>query len=128
MGKTPLNQIIMTAKLSTHILDTYHGGPAEGVAYALDFLGSSGEWVRLKEGATNADGRTEGPLLSGDALETGTYRLSFGIGSYFKKRGLTLPEPPFLDEVVLQVNLLAGESYHVPLLTSPWSYSTYRGS
>ncbi len=118
----------MTAKLSTHILDTYHGGPAGGVAYRLDFRDATGEWRCLSEGSTNADGRTDAPLLSGDALATGTYRLSFQIGAYFSGRGLALPEPPFLDEVVLQVNLQAGASYHVPLLTSPWSYSTYRGS
>lgn len=118
----------MTAKLSTHVLDTYHGGPAGGVAWKLETASGLQAWTVLLEGQTNADGRTDRPLLEGDALTTGAYRLTFSVGAYFRSRGLELPEPPFLDEVVLQVSLQAGESYHVPLLTSPWSYSTYRGS
>lgn len=118
----------MSGKLSTHILDTYHGAPAGGVFWSLDYLGGCGEWMRIGEGVTNRDGRTDEPLLIGEAMKTGKYRLTFGVGAYFEKRGVKLPEPAFLDEVVLQVSLLAGESYHVPLLASPWSYSTYRGS
>jgi 5-hydroxyisourate hydrolase len=118
-------------------LDTYHGGPGVGIAWTLETQAESGEsgsaggapgWSTLAEGVTNADGRTDGPLLEGSALQTGRYRITFQIGAYFRGRGLTLPEPPFLDVVVVQVSLQAGESYHVPLLTSPWSYSTYRGS
>lgn len=124
----------MTAKLSTHVLDTYHGGPGSGIAWTLEGPGEPGEsgappgWTILGEGVTNADGRTDGPLLEGAALATGAYRITFQIGAYFRGRGLDLPKPPFLDAVVVQVSLQAGESYHVPLLTSPWSYSTYRGS
>lgn len=117
----------MPGKLSTHVLDTYSGHPASGVSWRLYYEDSS-SWDCLSEGVTNQDGRTDGLLLEGDALRTGTYRLVFDVGSYFSTQGLTLPEPVFLGEVVLQVNLIAGENYHVPLLTSPWSYSTYRGS
>lgn len=124
----------MTAKLSTHVLDTYHGGPGAGIAWRLETPTASGDsgvsssWTQMAEGVTNADGRTDGPLLEGAALQTGTYRITFQIGAYFRGRGLDLPEPPFLDVVVVQVSLQAGEAYHVPLLTTPWSYSTYRGS
>jgi 5-hydroxyisourate hydrolase len=116
------------AKLSTHILDTYHGGPAAGVGWRLEMAAPDGQWTVLREGVSNADGRTDEPLLAGDALRSGRYRIYFAVGAYFRARGLVLPEPNFLDEVVLQVGLQSGQSYHVPLLTSPWSYSTYRGS
>lgn len=118
----------MSAKLSTHVLDTYLGCPAYGVEWALDYKDATGGWIRLKTGQTNRDGRTDEALLTGDELKTGSYRIIFEIGAYFASQGVTLPEPAFLDEVILQVGLLAGESYHVPLLASPWSYSTYRGS
>ena len=118
----------MAGKLSTHVLDTYKGAPAEGIAWALDYLNESEVWIRLTKGVTNSDGRTDGALLLDEALKTGKYRLLFEVGAYFESQQVALPDPAFLDEVVLQFNLLAGESYHVPLLTSPWSYSTYRGS
>jgi len=118
----------MAGKLSTHVLDTYHGCPAVGVAWALDFLNESGGWIRLAAGTTNADGRTQQALLQDDALQTGSYRIVFEVGNYFKEMGVAQSDPPFLDEVMLQVGLTAGQNYHVPLLTSPWSYSTYRGS
>lgn len=118
----------MSGKLSTHILDTHSGCPAGGVQWTLNFSGDSGTWIRLSEGRTNGDGRTDGPLLEGDALKTGAYRLVFDVGSYFAEKGIPLSEPAFLGKVALEVNLIAGQSYHVPLLTSPWSYSTYRGS
>ena len=115
-------------KLSTHVLDTYHGGPGVGVDWRLERRGESGDWVVLSKGVTNDDGRTDRPLLEGEALKTGTYRISFHVGAYFRKCGVPLPDPPFLDVVIVQVSLQAGKSYHVPLLMSPWSYSTYRGS
>lgn len=118
----------MSGKLSTHILDTYSGCPAAGVAWSLEFSGGDGVWSVLKSGQTNADGRNDGPVLTDDALMTGSYRFIFQIGAYYKSMGVDLPEPAFLDEVILQVNLMNGGSYHVPLLVSPWSYSTYRGS
>jgi len=118
----------MAGKLSTHVLDTYKGAPASGVAWALEYFSEPDGWIRLGEGLTNRDGRTDEPLLLDDALKTGQYRLVFEVGAYFEGQGVPLPKPAFLDEVILQVSLVAGESYHVPLLTSPWSYSTYRGS
>lgn len=118
----------MNGKLSTHVLDTYHGRPAAGMKWCLEGAPSGEGWEILASGATNADGRTDGLLLEGAALTTGRYRLTFGVGAYFEAAGLDLPEPAFLGEVVIQVNLIAGERYHVPLLVSPWSYSTYRGS
>mgnify|MGYP006234289073 CR=1 FL=1 len=118
----------MTAKLTTHVLDTYHGKPASGVCWILEFKSLEGGWNQISAGTTNEDGRTGGALIAGGALITGCYRLRFDVASYFSSNGVQLSEPPFLAEVVLQVNLVAGESYHVPLLCSPWSYSTYRGS
>ena len=118
----------MTAKLTTHVLDTYHGKPASGVCWTLELKSPAGEWSQISTGSTNADGRTGGPLVSGKDLITGCYRLRFGVANYFSSKGVQLSEPPFLGEVVLEVNLVAGERYHVPLLCSPWSYSTYRGS
>lgn len=118
----------MSAKLSTHVLDTYHGRPGAGLAWTLEKQAAGGAWERLKQGVTNADGRTDAPLLEGAALESGIYRLSFEVGAYFRSCGLKLAEPAFLEVVVVQVSLQAGAAYHVPLLTTPWSYSTYRGS
>lgn len=115
-------------KLTTHVLDTVHGSPAAGMAVTLYRL--EGDQVRpLKTLQLNADGRADGPLLEGDALLAGRYRLVFGVAAYFKARGVTLPEPAFLDEVPLDFGIAdVASHYHVPLLTSPWSYSTYRGS
>lgn len=119
---------VMTAKLTTHVLDTYNGKPASGVSWNLEFKSPDGSWVQISSGFTNEDGRTSETLISGEDLITGCYRLSYDVSAYFNKMGVQLSDPPFLGKVVLQVNLVAGESYHVPLLCSPWSYSTYRGS
>lgn len=118
----------MNGKLSTHVLDNYLGKPASGVQWSLEYFDYSGAWVELASGITNEDGRTDKMLLSGDALQTGKYKLLFNVGAYYAKLGLDLPSLPFLDIVPIQVSLLAGENYHVPLLMTPWSYSTYRGS
>jgi 5-hydroxyisourate hydrolase len=116
-------------RLSTHVLDTVNGRPAPGVAITLDRLLPDGSRRRLVETRTNADGRTDAPLLSGDGLTTGTYELSFAIGAYFRALGTALPEPAFLDIVPLRFGIADAQGhYHVPLLASPWSYSTYRGS
>ena len=113
-------------RLTTHILDTVQGGPAEGVDIRLYRVDGSRDMVA---GATsNSDGRTEEPLLEGDVLETGAYELEFDMGAYFRNRGVDLAEPPFLDTVVIRFSVRDDENYHVPLLASPWSYSTYRGS
>ena len=118
----------MTAKLTTHVLDTYHGKPASGVSWTLELEEPSGNWYQISAGLTNEDGRSSDAIISGEAMITGTYRLIFDIASYYSRMGVQLSDPPFLGKVVLQVNLVEGEGYHVPLLCSPWSYSTYRGS
>mgnify|MGYP001819522322 CR=1 FL=1 len=113
-------------KLTTHILDTANGKPASNVAIRLYRAG--GKRDLLTSSATNDDGRTDAALLKGDSMETGVYELEFDMGNYFAAQGNTLSEPPFLDTVVLRFSVRADEHYHVPLLASPWSYSTYRGS
>ena len=115
-------------RLSTHVLDTVNGRPAAGVAITLDRLDADGSRERLAQLVTNADGRTDAPLLSG-TLMPGTYELTFAIGAYFRGLGTFLPEPAFLDLVPIRFGIAEAEGhYHVPLLASPWSYSTYRGS
>jgi 5-hydroxyisourate hydrolase len=115
------------ASLSTHVLDTVHGKPAEGVVVELHRV-SGGERRILKKTVTNKDGRPLDPL-SGDDLAAGVYELRFLAGDYFRKSGLKLPDPPFLDDVILRFGIAdpAGH-YHVPLLLSAYGYSTYRGS
>lgn len=114
-------------RLTTHVLDTARGIPARGMAFALRRCGAAE--AALRHGVTNADGRCDTPLLEGDAFIPGEYALSFGVGAYFAASGMVLPEPPFLGEVVLRFGIAdAAQHYHVPLLVSPWSYSTYRGS
>jgi len=114
-------------RLTTHVLDTAHGKPGTGIAvtvYRLD-----GERREVARTITNHDGRCDRPLLEGTALEAGKYEIVFAAGDYFRALGLNLPEPPFVDEVALRFGIAdVAEHYHVPLLVSPWSYSTYRGS
>lgn len=113
-------------RLTTHVLDTAHGIPARGMRVELRSA-LSGE--RLANFSTNDDGRGNGPLLEGSALLPGRYTLTFFVADYFRARGVALPDPPFLDEVTIAFGIAdAGQHYHVPLLVSPWSYSTYRGS
>jgi 5-hydroxyisourate hydrolase len=120
----------MTGRLTTHILDTAQGKPAAGVAIELWRVSSSGERGDLLATAlTNADGRTDAPLLAGDALQAGSYELVFAIGDYFAGQPVALAEPPFLDRVPVRFGIADTDAhYHVPLLASPWAYSTYRGS
>ena len=115
--------------LSTHVLDTMHGTPAPGMGVAL-YDTSSGAPVLVKQFVLNADGRNPGGQLFDNAsLRKGTYRLVFDVAAYFRSRGVTLPDPPFLDQVALDFGVAhLDQHYHVPLLVSPWSYSTYRGS
>ena len=116
-------------RLSTHVLDTVHGKPAHDVAVELHILEPDGSWLLVTQTRTNADGRTDQPLLSGADVRTGTYMLSFRIGDYFAGQGLMQSQPPFLDLVPLRFSISDAEGhYHVPLLATPWSYSTYRGS
>jgi 5-hydroxyisourate hydrolase len=114
--------------LSTHVLDTAHGCPAAGMAVTLQRLEADGA-VTLKQVVLNQDGRADGPLLNAAEMVAGRYRLLFAVAPYFRSRGLALPEPPFLDTVQLDFGMAdAAGHYHVPLLVSPWSHSTYRGS
>ena len=115
-------------KLSTHVLDTAHGRPAAGVAITL-FRQEAGDRRLLGRFTTNADGRCDSPLLEGALLLPGTYELDFAVGDYFAAAGLVLAVPRFLDIVTVRVGIAdAGASHHVPLLVSPYGYSTYRGS
>jgi 5-hydroxyisourate hydrolase len=114
-------------RLTTHVLDTANGRPGAGIAIELYRLGPSRE--RLASAVTNSDGRCDRPLLEGDALSTGVYELVFHAGAYFAGRGQGGPAPLFLDHVVIRFGIAdANEHYHVPLLISPFSYTTYRGS
>jgi 5-hydroxyisourate hydrolase len=114
--------------LTTHVLDTMNGCPAAGLRIALYRLDGDAPQL-LRELTLDADGRAGGPLLEGDAFAAGRYRLTFEIGAYFRSRGAALPEPAFLEVVPLDFGVAdAASHYHVPLLASPWSYSTYRGS
>jgi 5-hydroxyisourate hydrolase len=116
-------------RLTTHVLDTAHGCPAAGMAVTLQRLRDDGPAETLRALTLNADGRAEGPLLEGAALLPGRYRLLFEVAAYFRSRGLVLPEPPFVDRVPIDFGIAdASAHYHVPLLASPWSFSTYRGS
>ena len=117
-------------RLSTHVLDITSGRPAQGVAVELRRIGPDGGSELVLRTVTNADGRTDAPLLAGDRFQTGTYELVFAAGDYFRTRGTSgMPEPPFLDRVPIRFGIAEPDGhYHVPLLVSPWSYSTYRGS
>jgi 5-hydroxyisourate hydrolase len=117
------------ARLSTHVLDTAAGLPAAGVRIVLHRLLDAERVELVTERVTNSDGRTDEPLLAGDTLPCGRYRLTFHAGDYFRRRGTALPDPPFVDIVELRFGIAdARGHYHVPLLVSPWSYATYRGS
>jgi len=115
-------------KLSTHVLDTTQGKPGAGVALWLYFI-DDGERALLTETVTNADGRCDRPLLEGEALRVGQYELVFAAGDYFAAQGVALPSPRFVDRVTIAFGVAdASQNYHVPLVVTPWSYSTYRGS
>lgn len=115
--------------MSTHVLDTMHGTPAAGMGVAL-FTTQGDAATLVKRFVLNADGRNaDGPLYDNASLKVGTYRLVFEVAAYFSARGVALPQPPFLDQVSIDFGVAdASAHYHVPLLVSPWSYSTYRGS
>ena len=115
--------------LTTHVLDAAHGTPAEGLTIELFRLEGENRQL-LKTVSTNADGRVDGgPLLAGEAFRAGVYELVFHAGDYLRSKGLVLPEPAFLDIVPIRFGIAdEGGHYHVPLLLSPYSYSTYRGS
>ena len=115
-------------KLSTHVLDTAHGRPAAGMKLEL-FRIAPTSLARILETKTNADGRTDSPLLEGAALEPGEYEIVFHAADYFRAAGSPMQDPPFLGTIPIRFSIAPGDAgYHVPLLCSPWSYSTYRGS
>lgn len=120
----------MAGKLTTHVLDTARGCPAADMAielWLLDF--QLDKKTLLKKVVTNADGRTDAPLLADEEFQIGVYELIFGVGEYFATHLDNLPNPLFLDRIPIQFGIAKIKShYHVPLLVSPWSYSTYRGS
>lgn len=121
----------MMGRLTTHVLDTARGCPGAGMRvelFALDDPAGTGR-RRIVSTTTDADGRCDAPLLEGEALVAGTYELVFHAGDYFRAAGADVPDPAFVDIAVLRFGIAdAGSHYHVPLLVSPWSYSTYRGS
>ncbi|WP_395059712.1 hydroxyisourate hydrolase [Polaromonas sp.] len=115
--------------LSTHVLDTMHGTPAAGMAVEL-YTTDGAQATLVKSFVLNSDGRNpDGLLYNNSSLQRGTYRLVFDVAAYFSARGVKLPEPNFLNKVSLDFGVAdTSQHYHVPLLVSPWSYSTYRGS
>jgi 2-oxo-4-hydroxy-4-carboxy-5-ureidoimidazoline decarboxylase len=123
------DRLPVAGRLSTHVLDTHLGRPAHGVAVELVELDAAGPFRTIARGVTNEDGRTAEPLIAGRPVPIGRYELRFAVGAYFAGRELDLPDPPFLDTVPLRFAVAEAEGhYHVPLLVTPWSYSTYRGS
>jgi 5-hydroxyisourate hydrolase len=115
-------------KLTTHVLNIASGVPAAGMRVELRRI-DAGTATLIGASQTNADGRCPAPLLTGAELRSGRYSLTFHVAAYFRIQGLSLGEPPFLDEVVIDFGISdPSQNHHVPLLVSPWSYSTYRGS
>lgn len=116
-------------RLSTHVLDIQAGRPAADVATELVRIGRTAAAVTVKTARTNADGRTDAPLLAGDELTTGVYEIRFHAGEYFSRARRKPAEPAFVDVVPIRFGIAdASGHYHVPLLVSPWAFSTYRGS
>ncbi|WP_424952512.1 hydroxyisourate hydrolase [Deinococcus sp.] len=114
--------------MTTHVLDTARGWPAAGLMLELYWLGEDGR-ERLLSTLTNSDGRTDAPLIARGRLTAGVYELVFDVGGYFRGSGLTGADPAFLGQVPVRFGVAdTGAHYHVPLLVSPWAYSTYRGS
>ena len=119
----------VAGRLTTHVLDTAAGRPAAGMEIELARVDAGGGRRVLRRVWTNGDGRTDGPLLAGGEFEPGVYELVFAVGAYYAGQGVELTAPPFLDQVPLRFGIADPDShYHVPLLASPWSYGTYRGS
>jgi 2-oxo-4-hydroxy-4-carboxy-5-ureidoimidazoline decarboxylase len=116
-------------RLSTHVLDTHGGRPAAGVAVELVELSELGSSRVVTRTITNSDGRTDAPLIGGRPVPIGRYELTFSVGKYFAERQVAMSDPPFLDQIPLRFSVSDPEGHlHVPLLLTPWSYATYRGS
>jgi 2-oxo-4-hydroxy-4-carboxy-5-ureidoimidazoline decarboxylase len=116
-------------RLSTHVLDTHSGRPAAGILIELTELSDLGQSRLVARATTNSDGRTDQPLIGGRPVPIGRYELMFGVGDYFAGRGVPMSDPPFLDQIPLRFSVSEPEGHlHVPLLVTPWSYATYRGS
>jgi 5-hydroxyisourate hydrolase len=116
------------ARFSTHVLDTSLGKPAAGIVVELTLVAGS-ERQLIAVSVTNADGRTDAPLFSGDRLEAGVYELTFRAGEYLRRSGVAVSAPPFLGDIVVRVGVSESTGhYHVPLLLSPYGYTVYRGS
>ena len=117
------------AGVTTHVLDVTSGRPAQGVRLELYALGEGSERRLIADVATNADGRTDKPILSADQARAGRFELLFHAGDYFRRQRAELADPPFLDVIPIRFGLADPQAhYHVPLIVSPWTYSTYRGS
>jgi 2-oxo-4-hydroxy-4-carboxy-5-ureidoimidazoline decarboxylase len=123
------DQLPVHGRLSTHVLDTTSGKPAAGIVVELIELADLGAARVVARTVTNSDGRTDRPLIGGRPVPIGRYELNFSVGDYFAARGAPLSDPPFLDRIPLRFSVSDPEGHlHVPLLVTPWSYSTYRGS
>lgn len=123
------DRLPVAGRLSTHVLDTHKGKPAAGIAVELVELAALGESRVITRTVTNSDGRTDAPLIGGRPVPIGRYELRFSVGKYFAARGVPMSDPPFLDEIPLRFSVSEPEGHlHVPLLVTPWSYATYRGS
>ncbi len=117
------------AGLTTHVLDVTRGGPAQGVRVQLYEISSDAPLRILADALTNADGRTDKPIIAASDAHAGQFELVFHVGDYFRRQGAQVAQPPFLDLIPIRFGIADPQShYHVPLLVSPWSYSTYRGS
>ena len=113
-------------QLTTHVLDTARGRPGAGIA--VELYAHDDQARLVKSVVTNDDGRTDVPLLGGDDFAPGHWELVFFVAEYFARAGVEIADPPFLDRISIRFGIAADAHYHVPLLVSPWSYSTYRGS
>ena len=123
------DKLAVYGRLSTHVLDTHSGKPAAGISIVLTELSDLGETRVIARAVTNGDGRTDQPLIGGRPVPIGRYELMFRVGEYFAGRNVPMSDPPFLDQIPLRFSVSDPEGHlHVPLLVTPWSYATYRGS
>ena len=123
------DKLSVHGRLSTHVLDTHSGKPAAGISVVLTELSNLGEARVVARAITNSDGRTDQPLIGGRPVPIGRYELMFSVGDYFVARNVPMSDPPFLDQIPLRFSVSDPEGHlHVPLLVTPWSYATYRGS